>query len=101
MSVPAHFVSRSVYASTGKYGVSENDALHSPACMVDEGYLSDGNIVRRSILGLTPEEHCWTLVLLVFDIGNELVIHTMPACMQAVPETTYGMIPDTAEHQSR
>ncbi|MUK00476.1 toxin [Vibrio cholerae] len=73
---------RSVHASAWKHGVSENDALYALTNMVYEGYLNDGNPARRLILGFDPEGALLELVVLIFDSGNELVIHAMPARKQ-------------------
>ncbi|MBG6184858.1 hypothetical protein IWX65_002836 [Arthrobacter sp. CAN_A214] len=62
--------------------MSEKDALHAVTNMVHESYLDDGNPARRLILGFSSEGALLELVLLVFDSGNELIIHAMPARKQ-------------------
>ena len=73
---------RSVHSSAHKYGVDPDDALHAVAHQVHESYLDDGNPARRLILGFDSQGALLKFVMLVFDSGNELIIHAMPVRKQ-------------------
>ncbi|MHA7191973.1 toxin [Arthrobacter sp. MDT2-16] len=75
-------MTRNVHPSARKHGVAPDDALHAAAHQVHESYLDDGNPARRFILGFDPQGALLELVVLVFDSGNELIIHAMPARKQ-------------------
>lgn len=75
-------MTRSVHSSARKHGVAPEAALHAAAHRVHESYLDDGNPARRLILGFDSQGALLELVVLVFDSGNELIIHAMPARKQ-------------------
>jgi hypothetical protein len=75
-------VSRSVHSSAGKHGVRDEDALHAAANTIYRSYLDEDTPARQLILGFDTRGTLLELVLLVFDSGNELIIHAMPARKQ-------------------
>ncbi|KNC20366.1 toxin [Arthrobacter sp. RIT-PI-e] len=81
-------MSRSVHTSAQKHGVAPEDALHAAAHQAHESYLDDGNPARRLILGFGTQGTLLELVVLVFDSGNELIIHAMPARKQYLKRLT-------------
>lgn len=62
--------------------MSEDDALHAASNTAYQGYLDDGSPARQLLLGFDTRGTLLELVLLVFDSGNELIIHAMPARKQ-------------------
>ncbi len=70
---------RGVHAAAGNHGVSEEDALHAASHRVLERYPDEGDPARQLILGFDTNGTILERVLLVFDSGNELIIHAMPA----------------------
>lgn len=75
-------MNRGVHASANKHGVSAEDALHASNHPVLEKYVDEDNPARQLILGFDTNGRVLELVLLVFDIGNELIVHAMPARKQ-------------------
>lgn len=75
-------MNRGVHASANKHGVSAEDALHASNHPVLEKYVDEDNPARQLILGFDTNGRVLELVLLVFDSGNELIVHAMPARKQ-------------------
>lgn len=75
-------MSRGVHASASKHGVSQEDAPNAADNPVLERYLDEDSPARQLILGFDANGRVLELVLLVFDSGNELIIHAMPARKQ-------------------
>jgi hypothetical protein len=56
--------------------------LHAVARQAHGSYLDDGKSGTRLILGFDSQSVLFKLVALVFNLGNELIIHAMPARKQ-------------------
>lgn len=67
------------HPSALKHGVSEEDALHAAAWPLWVDFLDDDSPARQLRLGFDTQARLLETVVLVFDSGNELVIHAMKA----------------------
>ena len=68
-----------VHGSTLKHGVLEEDAIHAATWAVWIEDLDDGSPARQLRLGFDTHGRLLETVVLVFDSGNELIIHAMKA----------------------
>jgi hypothetical protein len=68
-----------VHAAALKHGVSAEDAAHAAGHAVWIDYLDDESPARQLRLGFDTQGRFLETVVLVFDSGNELVIHAMRA----------------------
>lgn len=68
-----------VHASARKHGVLPEDATHAATWARWIGDLDDDSPARRLRLGFDTQGRLPEVVVLVFDSGNELVIHAMRA----------------------
>ena len=68
-----------VHESARKHGVADDDALLAAANAVFVSDLDDDSPARQLRLGFDGSGRLLELVVLVFDSGNELIIHAMKA----------------------
>ena len=68
-----------VHGSALKHGVLEEDAIHSATWAVWIEDLDDDSPARQLRLGFDTHGRLLETVVLVFDSGNELIIHAMKA----------------------
>jgi hypothetical protein len=68
-----------VHGSALKHGVLEEDAIHSATWAVWVEDLDDDSPARQLRLGFDTHGRLLETVVLVFDSGNELIIHAMKA----------------------
>lgn len=68
-----------VHAAALKHGISSEDAAQAAAWPVWIDYLDDNTPARQLRLGFDTQGRLLETVVLVFDSGNELVIHAMKA----------------------
>lgn len=68
-----------VHPSALKHGIAADDALQAATWPVWIEDLDDGNPARQLRLGFDTQARMLETVVLVFDSGNELVIHAMKA----------------------
>lgn len=66
-----------VHPSARNHGISDEDALHAATWPQHVEPLSDGPPGRELRLGFDTQARMLETVVLVFDSGNELVIHAM------------------------
>ena len=72
----------SIHPSAFKHGIKENDILHASSWAQWVEPLDEENPQRELRLGFDTSGRLLELVLLVFDSGNELIIHAMKARKQ-------------------
>jgi hypothetical protein len=68
-----------VHESALKHGVLPDDAIHAATWAVWIEDLDDDSPARQLRLGFDTQGRLLETVVLVFDSGNELVIHAMKA----------------------
>ncbi|ROQ54488.1 MULTISPECIES: toxin [unclassified Rathayibacter] len=68
-----------VHASALRHGISEEDAVHAAALALWVEDLDEDSPARQLRLGFDTHGRLLETVVLVFDSGNELVIHAMKA----------------------
>ncbi len=68
-----------VHPSARKHGVEPKDAIHAATWALWIEYLDDDSPARQLRLGFDTQGRLLETVVLVFDSGNELVIHAMKA----------------------
>ncbi len=68
-----------VHGSALKHGVLEVDAIHAATWAVWIEDLDDDSPARQLRLGFDTHGRLLETVVLVFDSGNELIIHAMKA----------------------
>jgi hypothetical protein len=68
-----------VHGSALKHGVLEEDAIHAATWAVWIEDLDDDSPARQLRLGFDTHGRLLETVVLVFDSGNELIIHAMKA----------------------
>ena len=67
------------HKSALKHGIDEADSLYAAQHHVYAADLEDDNPAREFRLGFDPKGRLLELVVLRFDSGNELLIHSMKA----------------------
>lgn len=72
----------SVHPSALKHGITEEDTLTAAQTYAFSEALDDENPWRELRLGFDRGGRLLEMVVLIFDSGNELVIHSMKACRQ-------------------
>lgn len=73
-----------VHASALKHGVSEEDAVQAAEWPLWIEDLDEDSPSRQLRLGFDTRGRLLEIVVLVFDSGNELVIHAMKARPQMI-----------------
>ena len=73
-----------VHASALKHGIEEADAIHAATWALWIEDLDDDSPARQLRLGFDTQGRMLETVVLVFDSGNELVIHAMKARPQVL-----------------
>ena len=73
-----------VHASALKHGVLPEDAIQAAAWAVWVEDIEDNSPARQLRLGFDTRGRLLETVVLVFDSGNELVIHAMQARPQMI-----------------
>lgn len=68
-----------VYKTALKHGVSAEDAIQAASWPIWVEELDDDSPARQLRLGFDGQGRLLETVVLVFDSGNELVIHAMKA----------------------
>lgn len=68
-----------VHPSARKHGVEPEDAIHAATWALWVEELEDDSPARQLRLGFDTQGRLLETVVLVFDSGNELVIHAMKA----------------------
>jgi hypothetical protein len=68
-----------VHPSARKHGVEAEDAIHASTWALWVEELEDDSPARQLRLGFDTQGRLLETVVLVFDSGNELVIHAMKA----------------------
>ena len=68
-----------VHAAALKHGVSVDDGIQAAQHPVFVSYLDDDSPARQLRLGFDSSGRLLETVVLVFDSGNELLIHAMKA----------------------
>lgn len=68
-----------VHNSALKHGISAEAGTHAAEYHVYSAHLDDENPAREFRLGFDPTGRLLELVVLRFDSGNELLIHSMKA----------------------
>ncbi|WP_102159309.1 toxin [Zhihengliuella halotolerans] len=68
-----------VHQSARKHGISAEDSVHAASRAVYVAELDDENPARQFRLGFDSTGRLLELVVLRFDGGRELVIHSMKA----------------------
>lgn len=68
-----------VHPSAWKHGVEPDDAIYAATWSVWIEYLDDDSPARQLRLGFDTAGRLLEVVVLVFDSGNELIIHAMKA----------------------
>jgi hypothetical protein len=68
-----------IHGAALKHGISPEDAAQAAAWPVWIEYLEDDSPARHLRLGFDTQGRLLETVVLVFDSGNELVIHAMKA----------------------
>ena len=68
-----------VHASGLKHGVQPEDSIHAATWAIRVEDLDDDSPARQLRLGFDTQGRMLEVVVLVFDSGNELVIHAMTA----------------------
>ncbi|MBC7760795.1 MAG: toxin [Candidatus Saccharibacteria bacterium] len=68
-----------VHDAALKHGISSEDSAHAAAWPVWIEYLDADSPARQLRLGFDRQGRLLETVVLVFDSGNELVIHAMKA----------------------
>lgn len=77
-----------VHPSARKYGIEPEDAIHAATWATWIEDLDDDSPARQLRLGFDTRGRMLETVVLVFDSGNELVIHAMkarPAMLDLLP----------------
>lgn len=69
----------SVHNSALKHGISEEDSIYAATWAVWTEPLDEENPYRELRLGFDTSGRLLELVVLIFDSGNELIIHSMKA----------------------
>lgn len=78
-----------VHSSARKHGVEPDDAAQAATWALWVDYLDDDSPARQLRLGFDTRGRLLETVVLVFDSGNELVIHAMkarPQMLELLPE---------------
>ena len=78
-----------VHPAALKHGIEPDDATHAAIWALWIEYLDDDSPARQFRLGFDTRGRLLETVVLVFDSGNELVIHAMkarPQMLQLLPE---------------
>ncbi len=68
-----------IHAAALKHGVSAQDGVYAAHHAVYIAYLDDDSPSRQLRLGFDSSGRLLELVVLLFDSGNELLIHAMKA----------------------
>ncbi|MBX3194378.1 MAG: toxin [Schumannella sp.] len=68
-----------VHPSARKHGISSEDSIHAATWALWIEDLDDADPGRQLRLGFDTQGRLLETVVLVFDSGNELVIHAMKA----------------------
>ena len=68
-----------VNPSARKHGITDDDALYAAEWALWIEDLDEDNPSRQLRVGFDTKGRLFELVILVFDSGNELVIHAMKA----------------------
>lgn len=71
-----------VHDSALKHGVPPDDAIHAATWALWIEDLDDDRPARQLRLGFDTQGRLLEIVVLVFDSGNELIIHAMKAWPQ-------------------
>lgn len=72
-------MSISIHPSALKHGIPEEDIIYAATWPLWIEPLDEGNPQRELRLGFDTAGRMLELVVLIFDSGNELVIHAMKA----------------------
>jgi len=73
-----------VHESASKHGIEPEDALQAATWSLWIEDLDDDSPSRQLRLGFDTHGRLLETVVLIFDSGNELVIHAMPARPQMI-----------------
>jgi hypothetical protein len=73
-----------IHQSALKHGIGEADAVHAATWALWIEELDDASPGRELRVGFDTQARLLETAVLVFDSGNELVIHAMKARPQAV-----------------
>ena len=68
-----------VHSAALKHGISAEDSAHAAAWPIWVEDLDDDSPARQLRLGFDEQGRLLETVVLIFDSGNELVIHAMKA----------------------
>ncbi len=68
-----------VHASARKHGITPEDAIQAAGWAIWIEDLDDNSPARQLRLGFDTQARLLETVVLVFDSGNELIIHAMKA----------------------
>ena len=68
-----------VHDSVGKHGILPEDAIKAATWSLWIEDLDDDSLARQLRLGFDTQGRLLETVVLIFDSGNELVIHAMKA----------------------
>jgi predicted hotdog family 3-hydroxylacyl-ACP dehydratase len=68
-----------VHAAARKHGVTAEDGIYAAQHAVYIAYLDDSSPARQLRLGFDSSGRLLEVVVLLFDSGNELLIHAMKA----------------------
>lgn len=71
-----------VHDSALKHGILPEDAIQAAVWALWIDYLDDDSPARQLRLGFDTQGRLLEVIVLVFDSGNELVIHAMKARLQ-------------------
>lgn len=74
----------SIHPSAFKHGIKEDDILHASSWAQWIEPLDDETPSRELRLGFDTSGRLLELVVLIFDSGNELIIHAMKARRQYI-----------------
>lgn len=73
-----------VHDSALRHGIRAEDSVHAATWSVWIDYLDEESPARQLRLGFDTQGRLLETVVLVFDSGNELVIHAMKARAQMI-----------------
>ncbi|WP_028471533.1 hypothetical protein [Nocardioides alkalitolerans] len=71
-----------IHSSALKHGIDPDDSLHAAASPVYRAWLDDDSPSRELLLGFDRQARLLEIVVLTFDSGDQLVIHSMRARRQ-------------------
>lgn len=79
-----------VHESAHKHGIDPDDSLHAAASPIDRRWLDDDSPSRELLLGFDRQARLLELVLLTFDSGDQLIIHSMRARKHYITDLLQG-----------